>query len=274
MQIIAGALIVLIITIFIYIKKRVIRAGRCNKPPVSEPWKGSLWDMHCHILPGVDDGADSMETALSMIKEEIKEGVTDIILTPHYISNQTDGKLIQERFRELEYEIRTNEYPIRIHLGNEILFDAHTISALKDGKALTLAGSSYVLIEFETGISYQKMKSDFQELQMAGYRPILAHLERFSCLRDREDRIEELIHQGILMQANSGSFLKDKTSRFLTSLAEAEMIHFIGTDSHSMNWRPPRMKKTVSYLRNQLEEDILKKLFSDNGYKLLNNQFI
>lgn len=269
---IIGIIFVIMIIILIFMIKKM--SVQENEQETRKKEKHPIWDMHCHILPGVDDGADCMQTALDMIWKDIREGVTDIMLTPHYISGKTDVHLIQKKYMELLNEINTKEYPVRLYLGNEILFDSDTVNALKEGRALTLAGTSYVLVEFSTSIPYQKMKNDFMDLQMAGYRPILAHLERFSCLWEREERIEELIHQGVLMQVNSNSFINERTTRFVTSLAEKGMVHFIGTDSHSMDWRPPQMRDTVRYLKNRLTEEEWTHLFYDNPYRLLNNKII
>lgn len=281
MIMIAGTLIFLTAIVFVLYKRKKIRIKKKSSEPKEisvdinyEPWEGELWDMHCHILPGVDDGADGIQTALDMIWKEIRQGVTDIMLTPHYVSGKTDPELIQKSYMDLLHAVNVKEYNIRLYLGNEVLFGADTIEALRQKKALTLAGSSYVLVEFDYNIPYPRLKNDLLELQMAGYRPILAHLERYGCLLNHEDRVEELVHQGILMQANAGSFVREGSSRFLTELAAQEKIHFIGTDSHNMDWRPPRMSKPFTYLRNKLPEELVRNMAAGNPNKVIHNKFI
>lgn len=239
-----------------------------------EKWDIPIWDVHCHILPEVDDGAKNMQEALEMIRLEIKEGIHKIILTPHYVTGQTDPSCIKEQYEKLKKEVEKQNYPVELYIGNELFYSIDIVNELQKKRALTLGGSSYVLIEFETEVLYQKMKQSFNELLMAGYRPILAHMERFSCLRKREDRVNELIQQGVLMQVNANSFCKDSISKFLFYLAKQGSIHFIATDSHSPEWRSPQMKNTINKLRRKLEKEEMIEIFVNHPNKILKDEYI
>lgn len=234
----------------------------------------AIWDMHCHILPGVDDGAESMSVALWMIEKEIEEGITNIMLTPHYVVGRTDSELIHIQYERLKDEIKQRELPVQLYLGNELLYSANIVQELKEGRALTLEGTSYVLVEFSIDIPYQTMKYAFHELLLAGYRPVLAHLERYQCLLNKRQKIDELIEQGVLMQVNSNSFFHRHTSLFLMELARKGEIHFIGTDCHSIEWRPPAMKKTIRALEEKLDSQLLRQLLIENPNKLIKNEYI
>lgn len=233
-----------------------------------------IWDMHCHILPGVDDGSRNIEDSLKMIEMEMAQGVTRIMLTPHYIVGKTDAALIQKKYVELQEAIKQRNYPVELFLGNELLYNTDMIEELRAGRALTLAGTSYVLVEFHIGVSYQRMKQAFQELLMAGYRPILAHMERFECLHYQWERVYELVDMGIYMQANANSFQKEETGKFLMGLLEEECIHFIGTDSHRPDWRPPQMKAAIEMLQMKLRKEDILQLLAENSNKILNNNYI
>lgn len=237
-----------------------------------EQWNLPVWDMHCHILPEVDDGAGSMEDSLKMIEQEISEGVNKIMLTPHYRTGNAD--LIKEQFKKLECEVRKRNYSVEMYLGNELLYSSDIIEELQAGRALTLAGSSYVLVEFQTGITYQWMKQAFQELLMAGYRPILAHMERFECLWHQEERVDELIDLGIYMQANSNSFLREDTAKTLMKLTRKGKIHFVGTDSHRPDWRPPKMKTMIQKWQKNMEKEGMIQILVENPNDVLKNHYI
>lgn len=250
------------------------RKSKKRKKAEFVDWNLPVWDMHCHILPEVDDGSRSLEDSLEMIQMEIEEGITDIMLTPHYIMGKTDPDLIQAQYKKLQEEIKKQNYPVRLYLGNELFYHSDILEELQSGRALTLAGTAYVLVEFSIGISYQRMKRAFQELLMAGYRPILAHLERFECLLDDRERIFELIDMGVLMQANTNSFLRDETRRFLVSLLEEEGIHLIGTDSHRPDWRPPKMRKALEVIYEHLEKEEMISLLIENPEHLRKNEYL
>lgn len=250
------------------------RKSKKRKKAEVVDWDLPLWDMHCHILPEVDDGSESLEDSLKMIQMEMEEGVTDIMLTPHYIRGKTDLKLIQVQYQKLQEEVKKRNYPVQLYLGNELFYHSDILEELQSGEALTLAGTAYVLIEFPIGISYQRMKMAFQELLMSGYRPILAHLERFECLLDDKERIFELIDLGVLMQANTNSFLRNETRRFLLQLLEYEGVHFVGTDSHRPDWRPPKMREAMEVIYGRLDREEMIQLFVENPKHLQRNEYL
>ena len=98
------------------------RKSKKRKKAEFVDWNLPVWDMHCHILPEVDDGSRSLEDSLEMIQVEIAEGVTDIMLTPHYIMGKTDPDLIQAQYKKLQEEIKKQNYPVRLYLGNELFY--------------------------------------------------------------------------------------------------------------------------------------------------------
>lgn len=239
-----------------------------------EEWDVPVWDIHCHILPGVDDGAPNMEASLKMIEMSIREGIQDIILTPHYIAGQTNADLIQLQFEKLRYEVQKKGLEIQLVLGNELYYSPSILDELKKGRALAIANTSYVLVEFQLDITFEKMSQAFHELFMNGYRPILAHLERFQCLREQPHHVEQLIDAGIYMQANTNSFLREDDFKFLIPLAKEGWIHFLGTDSHREDWRSPQMKKTVQILQKYLKKEELMTLLVYNPDRMIKNQYI
>ena len=175
-------------------------------------------DIHSHILPGVDDGAADMEETLEMLKEAYEQGVRTIFATPHYIPGRK--KKSAEELRQIHAEVcvaaKESMPDLKILLGNEIYCREGVLSSITEGRALTLADTAYVLLEFSTHISYKELFGYIKAISGKHYRPIIAHVERYGCLYRKEELIRELIGAGAYIQMNTeslpgGSFTRQYT---------------------------------------------------------------
>lgn len=236
-------------------------------------------DIHSHILPDVDDGSESLEESIDMLKIAYDEGIHHIIATPHYrigLSNPSPEEL-QNKLKAVQDAARNMDENFQIDLGNELYYSQDLIEHLEKGQALTLAGTKYVLIEFHVLENYKTMRAGLHQLIINGYHPILAHMERYECLYRNYKGINELIQLGVYMQLNisdiTGNFLNRRTS-FCKNLIEKGYIHFLSTDSHSNGLRAPRMREGLYTLRKKYGEEIINQLLVENTMKLLNNQYI
>lgn len=168
-------------------------------------------DIHSHILPGVDDGASSMKESLHMLSMARRQGITDVFATSHYskaFPNRDPEKLRRLRdelmsranrpVQGLEGKVKCKR-PIRIWTGQEIFYSNSVIRLLEEGKLLTLADSNYVLVEFMPSVPYSEICTAVRNLSRAGYTPVVAHAERYRCLR-KGKRVEELIDLEALIQ--------------------------------------------------------------------------
>lgn len=155
---------------------------------------GKFVDIHSHMLPGVDDGAANITESLQMLQEAYKSGTKDVILTPHYHPAKHYIDLPRQRvsFKKLK-KYMGNDSGFRIYDGNEIYYSDNTIEMLKNGMLATLAESCYVLLEFSLESEYSYIENSVRALHMAGYWSVIAHAERYSCLRKPEN-IEELVY--------------------------------------------------------------------------------
>lgn len=239
-----------------------------KKDKIIDRWENCLWDMHCHIIPGVDDGSESMEMSLEMIRMEIEQGVTDIMLTPHYFVDRTDIAVIMKRYEELKKEVEKKELPVQLYLGGELFNSVDLVKNLKEKKAPTLAGTSYILIEFMPSEPYHQIINSIKKLLYAGYIPIIAHVERYQDILNHIERVEELVNIGAFIQVNTNSFLKKNINSFLFKLMDYDLIHMIGTDSHSPEWRAPQMTDTVNVLMKKYPREKLASLFLFGERKL------
>ncbi len=233
-------------------------------------------DIHTHILPGIDDGAKDWDMTLEMLKRSADAGVKKIIATPHYLpwrKNVPAGtvkQLCDEAMKKLhnKYGIVMDIYP-----GNEIYYNLGVIQKLKDAKALTLAGSRYVLIEFSTKTTYQMCRRAVREISDSGYIPVIAHVERYGCLRSFA-KLNELRQMGALIQMNTDSIrigfpggLGFWTGRCLSN----RMVDFLGSDMHDLNKRSPYTEKRLQRLRKKLEPEYQKELLYENAQKVLDD---
>ena len=236
-------------------------------------------DMHSHILFEVDDGAHSLEESAAMLKMAYDEGVRTMYATPHYGSGKEhyDRELLNRRYDKVkEIAAGVGEEGINLILGNEITYSSGVVDALERGDALTMGNSRYVLIEFDYEVSYKELYKGLQQLINAGYRPILAHIERYYCLNKRYDLILSIRELGVALQINAASVLPKLSSeaKFCRKLIRVGYIHFLGSDCHSEVWRPPIMKKAVELLERKTPEKYLLRILRTNPVKLINNEFI
>lgn len=235
-------------------------------------------DIHSHILPGIDDGASSTEAALHMLREARRQGIREVIATPHYSRRFQNNcpERIRELCGELQKMSREKRLEIRIHSGQEILYSEDVPGMIAQGELLTMADSHYVLIEFYPGASYLEILRAVRTLVMEGFSPILAHVERYRALRD-EERLEELTGQGAYMQMNfssvSGSWMNE-TVRWCRKMLREQYIHFMGTDMHNTTSRKPETEETVRWMQKKLGQRYIRDLLRGNAGKVIRDEKI
>lgn len=240
----------------------------------------SYWtDIHSHILPLVDNGSVSMQQTKNMLKIAYEDGIRFILATPHYgvgcrNSDQEELKSKLELVRREAEQIDSN---FRIELGNELFFSDDIIEHLRKKKALTLAGTRYVLVEFASADSFVNIKSGLHRFLINGYLPVLSHVEKYECLHRNYEGIQSLIRLGAYMQMNISSItgnLSNTDAAFCKKLIQYGMIHLVGTDSHSDYIRTPSMREGILYMRRRFGEKTINQLLFINTKKLLDNQYI
>ena len=157
-----------------------------------------LIDMHCHIVPGVDDGARDLYDAAKILQLEYRNQVQSVIVTPHYRAGmfETPQKEVERQFQRIDEMTRRSRSGMRVYLGCEYHTNAHMVEDLKKGLRPTMAGTEYVLVEFSGRHNYQIIRNQVYALLAAGYRPIIAHAERYPCLTKTPALVQELVHMG------------------------------------------------------------------------------
>lgn len=239
----------------------------------------SYIDIHSHILPGLDDGSKNFEISLGMLRQAQDGHISDIILTPHY--KPMRNNLPPERVKKILYELEERKeaagISVRLHLGNEIYYSSEVISALRKGKIFTMAGSSYVLLEFSPREDYAYIRDAAYSLQSEGYSPILAHIERYGCLMEKKERVEELYDMGCCLQVNASSITGGngmESRRNVKWLLKREYVHFVASDCHDDKRRAPRVAEAAAYVAKKYGETYCSRIFWDNADELLCGNYI
>ncbi|WP_022768569.1 CpsB/CapC family capsule biosynthesis tyrosine phosphatase [Butyrivibrio sp. NC2007] len=236
-------------------------------------------DIHCHILPGVDDGSPDMETSLEMLRIADKNGITHLILTPHHkpmhhnVSpehNVVYRKKLQEAAKEAGIKAK-------LFSGNEIYYSDETMEELIEGKICSLAGSDYVLVEFHPTNPYKAIQNAISRVQAAGFIPIIAHVERYSDIVSHPSRVKDLIEMGSFIQVNASSIMGKYgfgISHFTKKLLKEELVHFVASDAHDTGRRAPNLLDCRNYVERKYGEDYGKKLFFTNPANVIRNELI
>lgn len=230
-------------------------------------------DMHCHVLPAVDDGSESMEMTRGMLAIARENHIGAIIVTPHYKEgrhNAEPAKILQ-RIAAVREAVPGADAP-SLYLGNEILYDSTVADKLQAGKICTLAGSDSVLVEFRPGEEYSYLREGLRQLIYAGYRPVLAHCERYDCLLKNKTLAADLRRNGVRLQVNAQSVrpgLFSPVSGFVNRLLSEKLVDFIGTDAHKDKGRAPECFSAWRYLVKKYDPDYVREIMRENAAQLL-----
>lgn len=231
-------------------------------------------DMHCHILPGADDGAASMEETEKMLRIAYAEGIRCMIATPHYHPRRghEHPDILRKKLTLVRKAAQKIDEKFRIYLGTEIYFGQDVPEKLRQGEILTMNRRNQVMVEFSPADSFNYIKQGLQQIQLAGYEVILAHAERYLCLVDKFELVEHIWNMGVNIQINTGSITGDtgrKTKQFVKDLMDQDMVFGVGSDAHNTENRAPRMEKAAAYVKKKYGEPYMKKIFYDNSAGML-----
>jgi protein-tyrosine phosphatase len=235
-------------------------------------------DLHCHILPGLDDGARSLEEAVKMARIAEQDGIEKIVATPHLFRdnlNYEDLSIIEKKKNELNLVLQKNKINVEILSGAEVHVSHGLLDEIRKNRdSLTLHESSYMFTEFPPDHVFSGVKQLFFELMNEGIIPIIAHPERNSVFTRNPVLLFELIQMGALGQANSGSFIgmygrkvREAVFRFL----ELNLIHIIGSDGHNSRSQAPRLSEAAR-MAEELTGEKAKALVRDNPQAVVDNQ--
>lgn len=233
-------------------------------------------DIHTHLLYGVDDGSKSIEESISIIKHLSEIGVTDIVLTPHYINYTIHSSLKSKNetiMQELKQKLDDENINVNLYLGNEIYIDDEIVNLLQEGKISTINNSKYLLIELPMSGECENYFDIFLDLINLGYTVILAHPERYYSFQNDLSKMYELNEIGVLFQCNIGSILGDygkEAKKTIKKLLKKGFVTFFASDIHHEKKDYNFIEKAKSKLKKYITEDEINNLFENNARKILN----
>jgi|SRR5690554_384472 len=226
-------------------------------------------DIHTHILPNVDDGAEDINQAIELLNQAIEQGITHVILTPHIILNSSrfpGVETIKQRF--LEFQEQVKDLDIKIYLGSEIFYSSKAYQRLVNDELITFNNSKYCLIEFT-----MKKKQDIDEalynIRAKGYYPILAHPERYEYIK-LEDVVKIKEHSKI--QVNTSSILGlhgRKIRRFAFKMMKNNLVDYVASDSHNPTTRYINLLEAYKIVSKKFGKAHADNVFTVNQEKLI-----
>lgn len=230
-------------------------------------------DLHSHILPELDDGSQSLEESLAMARMAVQSGVTVMVATPHCMDDR--AQQVYAAWRLLREALRDTEIPLKLYLGMEIFGTADTVRLLRAGRLFPLNGSQYPLIEFSFRSTGEEETQILYQVLRAGYRPLVAHPERYGYVRENPELINLWTKMGCLLQVNRGSLLGrfgPGAQRMAAELVERGFVTAVATDAHSLRVRTPWMKDIQSLLSQEYSPQLARELLLRNPLRILRNE--
>ena len=241
-------------------------------------------DIHSHIVFDVDDGPKTIEDSRALLEESYRQGVRTIISTSHRRKGmfETPEAKIEENFKQVQELAKEIADDLTILYGAEIYYTSDILDKLEQGEIPRLADSQYALIEFSMITPYKEIHTALSNVLRLGVIPVVAHIERYHCLENDEKKVRDLINMGCYTQINSSSVLKPKlfgdTYKFMKKRAqfflEKDLVHFVASDMHNLNPRPPYMQEAYQIISKKYGESHAEQLFRKNQELLLRSEYI
>lgn len=236
-------------------------------------------DLHCHILPGLDDGAADLAESVAMARVASEDGIRAVVATPHLFRggiSLDDLAALDRKKQELDRALEREGIALEVMTGVEVRFSHDLFDEVKKHRRrLVLHGSSYLFIEFPFDYVYPGVKEVFFELMSEGLVPIIAHPERNSVFMSHPDQLFDLVEMGCFGQANAGSFtglygqtVRDAVQRMLGW----GLIHILASDAHNAGNRPPRLKPALRAVESLIGPEPARALVEDNPRAVLEDK--
>lgn len=214
-------------------------------------------DIHSHVLYGLDDGAGTIEDSVAMVRMAAEHGTTDLVATPH--ANPTysfDPQIVQERLLEVA---EASGHVLRLHAGCDFHLSYDNIQdALANPRKYTINQQSYLMVEFSDLLIFHNTAEIFTRLEEAGMTPVITHPERNGLLRQRVDQIAQWVEAGACVQVTGQSLLGEfgrRAAEFSRTLLDRRLVHFLASDAHDCEHRPPRLDLAHAWLKEHYGEE-------------------
>ncbi|MBI45076.1 MAG: hypothetical protein CMG66_02790 [Candidatus Marinimicrobia bacterium] len=232
-------------------------------------------DYHNHVLPNVDDGPDSIDVSLNMLRKAQRQGITDVVNTVHFqhpkmYDKNVDYDYLVEQINKLQKVLNENNINVKLHLSSEVFYLPNLIEVSKN-PLNTIGNGKYMLIEFLPGIFPTGYDDQFYKLQLEGITPIVAHPERYKFIKEDIDILKDWNSKGYIVQVGAGSIrghFGDKIKTISIEMIKKGYVHLIGSDAHNDKRRNFCLKKTYDFLEKNISCEIVD-IFKTNSQRVL-----
>lgn len=231
-------------------------------------------DIHSHIIPNVDDGAQTALETFIMLKQAEKAGFTDIIATPHYMeqSIEQDKNDILQKIDEINEAATQQGIKVKLHAGEEIYAMPNLVEVIKNNKIISVKNSNYILIEFAMHDKPKFLENVIFETCNYGYIPIIAHPERYDYVKKDISLVGIWQNMGALIQCNYGSLIGkygSSAKKIVNKLLKSKQVDFMGTDCHKPGSIYDEMEDSIKKLKKVVDDNYFELITTTNAKKIL-----
>lgn len=240
----------------------------------------TIVDIHTHILPSVDDGAETVFEAEEMLSIAVANGTTDIVVTPHYLTrdmrslNFSRAELF-EAFATFKAKAAERFPGLNLYFGAEVFAVSNIEEYIESKQIITINNTKYVLLEFDFGDSALRALEITKVLQEAGYKVIIAHPERYDFMKSNPRQIVPFLELGAILQVNSTSILGNSglaSQDVALSLLENGLAAIVASDAHSIYNRRPDLSEAYSFVSSNFSFEYADDLFNNNPLAIIKGQ--
>jgi len=234
-------------------------------------------DLHCHLLPGIDDGSPDEATSLEMARIAVADGIHTTACTPHIYPGlyENDAAGIRSRVVALQRRLFDEGVALKLTLGADAHLTPELLARLRAGTAPSLAGGRYFLLEPPHTVAPPRFAEAMFDFVAAGYVPVLTHPERLTWIKGHYDAFVALVHAGVWMQVTAGSLTGrfGKTARYFgEKMLDEGLVHILATDAHSVRHRAPLLGEGREAAARRVGADEAQRLVVDRPQAILDNR--
>ena len=236
-------------------------------------------DIHTHILPGVDDGADSISDALDLLNLAKRYGTKEIVLTPHFpnhkLEDEANYSVYNKVFNDFVNNPQVQQIGIKLYAGAENYCTSSTLDRIRQKQLITINNTEYALIEFNENEQCSFMQECIESLFDGGYKPIIAHAERYQSLQHNARMIEEFKDRGCIIQVNANSLICGGVrQRFADWIFGNSFADVVASDAHNMIFRTSNLSLAYEELSHRYSFAYAEELLEINPSYIISGKAI
>ncbi len=231
-------------------------------------------DLHSHILPGIDDGAGSVDQALEMARIAVQDGTRILACTPHInppVYTNTGPQILQA-VDQLRQALVVNDIPLELVAGADVHISANMAAHLSSGQALSLGGTKYFLFEPPHDVMPPRIVDFVKQLMDQGYMPVLTHPERLKWIEHHYDVMSELANCGLVVQLTAASLtglFGDRIQYWSERMLDEGLVDILASDAHDHKYRKPGLSQARDMVAGRLGEEEARKMVLDRPLSIL-----